>query len=297
MPGVVLALTDPAAGPGRRLVSPMIGRDARAASPPGRLRPGGERLARASSSPCSALPGVGKSRLVHEFLARPRGPGARGARALPPVRRRHHVLARAGGRQGGGRGRTASTAMRSSPGSPRAAAEPRTTSPRPGALRDACQSGSRCVLVFDDIHWGEATFLDLVEHIADWTREAPILLICLARPELLEVRPSWGGGKLNATSVLLEPLLRVRVRPADREPRRSGRSSPTRSRRESRRPPRATRCSSRRCSRCSIDDGVLVRAEGRWAATRDLAAVPVPPTIQALLARPPRPARRPTSAP
>jgi DNA-binding SARP family transcriptional activator len=62
------------------------------------------------------------------------------------------------------------------------------------------------VLVFDDIHWGEATFLDLIEHLADWTRDAPILLVCLARSELLDVRQGWGGGKLNATSTLLEPL-------------------------------------------------------------------------------------------
>ena len=62
------------------------------------------------------------------------------------------------------------------------------------------------VIVFDDIHWGEATFLDLIEHLADWAREAPILLACMARPELLDVRAGWGGGKLNATAVLLEPL-------------------------------------------------------------------------------------------
>ena len=62
------------------------------------------------------------------------------------------------------------------------------------------------VLVFDDVHWGEATFLDLIEHIADWARDAPILLVCIARPELLEARPVWGGGKWNSTSILLEPL-------------------------------------------------------------------------------------------
>jgi DNA-binding SARP family transcriptional activator len=62
------------------------------------------------------------------------------------------------------------------------------------------------VLVFDDIHWGEPSFLDLVEQIADWTREVPLLLVCIARPELLDVRAGWGGGKLNATAVLLEPL-------------------------------------------------------------------------------------------
>jgi class 3 adenylate cyclase len=62
------------------------------------------------------------------------------------------------------------------------------------------------VLVVDDLHWAEPPMLDLVDHVADWSRGAPILLLCLARPELLDVRPGWAGGKLNATSVLLEPL-------------------------------------------------------------------------------------------
>src|SRR5262249_22681451 len=62
------------------------------------------------------------------------------------------------------------------------------------------------VVVLDDIHWAEQTLFDLVEHVADLSRGAPILLLCLARPELLERRPAWGGGKLNATTVLLEPL-------------------------------------------------------------------------------------------
>jgi Adenylate and Guanylate cyclase catalytic domain/AAA ATPase domain len=62
------------------------------------------------------------------------------------------------------------------------------------------------VVCFDDIQWGEATFLDLVDHIADLSRGAPLLLLCVARPELLDKRPGWGGGKLNATTLLLEPL-------------------------------------------------------------------------------------------
>jgi class 3 adenylate cyclase len=62
------------------------------------------------------------------------------------------------------------------------------------------------IVLLDDLQWAEATFLDLVEHVADWSRDAQILLLCVARPELLDVRPGWGGGKLNATSVLLEPL-------------------------------------------------------------------------------------------
>jgi class 3 adenylate cyclase len=62
------------------------------------------------------------------------------------------------------------------------------------------------ICVLDDLHWAEETLLDLVEHVADLSRDAPILLLCMARPELLERRPSWGGGKWNATTVLLEPL-------------------------------------------------------------------------------------------
>jgi class 3 adenylate cyclase/tetratricopeptide (TPR) repeat protein len=62
------------------------------------------------------------------------------------------------------------------------------------------------VVVFDDVHWGEPTLFDLIEHIGDLSRGAPMLVLCLGRPELLDRRPGWGGGKLNATTVLLEPL-------------------------------------------------------------------------------------------
>jgi class 3 adenylate cyclase/tetratricopeptide (TPR) repeat protein len=73
-------------------------------------------------------------------------------------------------------------------------------------LLESAAAAEPLVCVFDDIHWGEDTFLDLVEHVADLSREAPILLLCMARPELLDRRAVWGGGKLNATAVLLEPL-------------------------------------------------------------------------------------------
>ncbi len=62
------------------------------------------------------------------------------------------------------------------------------------------------VFVIDDLQWAEPTFLELVEYIADLARDAPILLACMARPELLDDHPGWAGGKLNATSILLEPL-------------------------------------------------------------------------------------------
>jgi tetratricopeptide (TPR) repeat protein len=62
------------------------------------------------------------------------------------------------------------------------------------------------VLVVDDLQWAEPTFVDVIEHVADRSRDVPLLLLLMARPELLDARPGWGGGKPNATSVLLEPL-------------------------------------------------------------------------------------------
>jgi class 3 adenylate cyclase len=62
------------------------------------------------------------------------------------------------------------------------------------------------VVVFDDLHWAEPTFLDLVEHVSELSRDAPILILCMARPELVDERAGWGGGKLNASTILLEPL-------------------------------------------------------------------------------------------
>jgi class 3 adenylate cyclase/tetratricopeptide (TPR) repeat protein len=73
-------------------------------------------------------------------------------------------------------------------------------------LLEAVAAQTPLVCVFDDIHWGEKTFLDLIEHVADLSRDAPILLLCMARPDLLDRRAGWAGGKVNATNVLLEPL-------------------------------------------------------------------------------------------
>jgi class 3 adenylate cyclase/tetratricopeptide (TPR) repeat protein len=62
------------------------------------------------------------------------------------------------------------------------------------------------VLVFEDIQWADDGLLDFVEHLADWVRDVPMLILCTARLELLERRPAWGGGKLNAANVALAPL-------------------------------------------------------------------------------------------
>ncbi len=62
------------------------------------------------------------------------------------------------------------------------------------------------VLVFEDLHWADDGLLDFVDHLVDWARGVPIFVVCTARPELLERRPAWGGGKLNAMTVALSPL-------------------------------------------------------------------------------------------
>ncbi len=62
------------------------------------------------------------------------------------------------------------------------------------------------VLIFEDIHWAEPTLLDLIEHLAEWTRDVELLIICLSRPELLDVRPGWPGGRQTAETFTLAPL-------------------------------------------------------------------------------------------
>jgi class 3 adenylate cyclase/tetratricopeptide (TPR) repeat protein len=62
------------------------------------------------------------------------------------------------------------------------------------------------ILHVDDLQWAEQMLLDLLDHVVDLSRGLPILVLCTARPELLEDRTGWGGGKFNVTTVLLEPL-------------------------------------------------------------------------------------------
>ncbi len=61
------------------------------------------------------------------------------------------------------------------------------------------------VLAFEDIHWADHGMLDLIEYLAQWVR-GPLMLLCLARDELLDRRSGWGGGRREATSIMLDPL-------------------------------------------------------------------------------------------
>jgi tetratricopeptide (TPR) repeat protein len=67
-------------------------------------------------------------------------------------------------------------------------------------------SAQPLVLVFEDVQWAEESLLEVIEHLARTLRKSPVLIVCVARPDLLEDRPSWGGGNPRALAVELGPL-------------------------------------------------------------------------------------------
>ena len=79
------------------------------------------------------------------------------------------------------------------------------------SLIEAASPQKPLVLAIEDIHWADEGMLDLIEYLARWVR-GPLLLVCLARDELLDRRPGWGGGRRNATTIALDPLEPDRAR-------------------------------------------------------------------------------------
>ena len=139
------------------------------------------------------------------------------------------------------------------------------------------------VVVFDDIHWAEPLLLDLIEHLADWTRDAELLLVCVARPELLEIRPGWSGGKMNATSILLEPLAGDEAG-ALLDNLLGDAALPGTARERILAAAEGNPLFVEEMIGMLIDDGLLRFEDGSWRAVDDLADLTVPPTIQLLLA-------------
>lgn len=139
------------------------------------------------------------------------------------------------------------------------------------------------VIVFDDVHSGEPTFLDLIEHIADRSRDSPILLLCMARPDLLELRPSWAGGKPNAATVSLEPLtveqasvLVANLLGSAEAPAELANAIVDKA--------EGNPLFVEETLAMLIDEGRVIREDQGWRATGDVSAVTVPPSIHALLA-------------
>jgi class 3 adenylate cyclase/tetratricopeptide (TPR) repeat protein len=73
-------------------------------------------------------------------------------------------------------------------------------------LLEAAAEQRPLVLVFEDLHWADDGLLDFVDHLADWATTVPLLIVGTARPELLDRRPGWGGGKRNAFTLSIGAL-------------------------------------------------------------------------------------------
>jgi tetratricopeptide (TPR) repeat protein len=138
------------------------------------------------------------------------------------------------------------------------------------------------VIVFDDIHWAEPGFLELIEYLSDFTR-GPVFLLCLARLELLEVSPTWGAGRQNSMTITLSPL-------SDAESQLlvqnllGGGQLDDRTRDNIAEAAEGNPFFLEEIVRTLIDQELLRLERGRWVAAGDSTRFDVPPTISALLA-------------
>jgi len=288
----------------RRLDAPMVGRTRESAL----LAYAFERAA--TDHACQLFTvlgsaGAGKSRLVEEFLGANEGADAdvlrgrclaygdgitwypvtealRGALGLPEFAEVEEVRAAISEAVAG---EEHAAALESNLASLFAAGSAGSPEEATWAIRRFLESRGRdrpVVLVLDDIHWGEPAFLDLVEHLADWSRDASILLLCMARPDLLDVRPTWGGGKTNATTISLAPLT-----PAETDALIDGllgsSALPLEIRSRIAQVAEGNPLFVEEMLRMLVDDGRLVRHGAGWVAADDLVDVTVPPTVSALL--------------
>jgi class 3 adenylate cyclase/tetratricopeptide (TPR) repeat protein len=138
------------------------------------------------------------------------------------------------------------------------------------------------VVLFDDIHWGEPTFLDLLEYLVDWIQGVPVFLLCVARQELLEVRGTWMTGKANASSITLQGLSASDTDGLIRN-LLGGEPSAGEALSHLAEVAEGNPLFIEEMFRMLVDDGRLQRSNGSWSVTGDLSSLEIPPTIHALL--------------
>ncbi|MEA2621309.1 MAG: hypothetical protein QOH61_219 [Chloroflexota bacterium] len=140
------------------------------------------------------------------------------------------------------------------------------------------------VVVFEDIHWAEATFLELLEHLREQTGAVPLLILCPARPELLDANPAWADARPNGDAIRLEGLSPAASDSLiDAVP--GGRAVPQRLRDRLLSIAEGNPLFVEEMVRLLLDTGA-VRPEGGAATLMDdaeIARVDIPPTIQALM--------------
>jgi hypothetical protein len=139
------------------------------------------------------------------------------------------------------------------------------------------------VAVIEDIHWAEPTLLDLLEFVVDLATDAPLLMVCPARPELLEKRPGWGGNRASSTALRLEPLAEaVTAELIDALP--GGAALPGRLRARIFAAAEGNPLYLEEMLAMLIDEGHIVERDGAWQASVELDDLPIPLSVQALLA-------------
>ena len=137
------------------------------------------------------------------------------------------------------------------------------------------------VVVIDDLHWAEAMLVELLERLQDETRDLPVLLVCSARPEVLETHTSWGQASLNAVTLALEPFDETLIRQAlagHLEGEVSDEVARTVADWSGGNPLFVEEVVVH-----LLENGLLVRGESGWEAAGDLDRAGVPPSITALL--------------
>lgn len=138
------------------------------------------------------------------------------------------------------------------------------------------------VLILDDLQWAESALLDLIEYLASWTRDTGLFMVCVARPDLLDARPSWGRGLAASSWLSLSPL------DEDESQRLIGALLDGAAIDETVKHRIAESAGGNalfleEILRMLEDDGLLRRRGGRWVVAGDLSAVRVPASIHALL--------------
>lgn len=138
------------------------------------------------------------------------------------------------------------------------------------------------LLVLEDLHWAEPVLLDLVEHLRDWSRQGPVAVVCVGRPELLEQRPAWADEGPNSSLLRLEPLSELESDEVISHLLGTG-DLPGRPRARIREAAGGNPLYLAELVTALIERGALRPESGRWVATTDLSEIRIPPTIQALL--------------
>jgi hypothetical protein len=146
----------------------------------------------------------------------------------------------------------------------------------------ALASSAPFVAVIEDIHWADRALLDLLDDLAAKVL-GPVLLICPARPELLDHHPSWGGGRRNYSSISLEPLSAT---DSDRLVRLllTVDDLPSHVHAQILERAEGNPFFLEEIVRHLIDDGQIVRRDGSWQAAPTIGTVDIPDTVQAVLA-------------